>query len=487
MNTFNPLDDHYKKKFKDWSVQPRNDMWADIQKRMESENKEKPIPFWMSFNNKYTFTILGIALLISTILYFYYPKSVDSIVQFNEKSSISNSNGTKPITLNSKIIDKSYNSENQNITNYANENSDIKSFTSKTIFVKNDEYETRNYKQISRNIKTRNSQINNLKKNNIETLANNNASIIAQQILKNDNITEKNNEISSNNESRIAIDYTPISIVQNQHNLLNINDINLDVNKLPFTKKLKIKTDKRCYGDDSPDNKLNFELYMNGGFTMNKFASKIGDQTTYIQNREFSESSKMNFGYGGRLVYTYKRTLNIKAGFDYSQINTTFIHRSPGTRIITIIDTIQTDQGPKVISSTYSENGYNITKVADKYKFIDIPITVGYQKRFSNFLLQLNAGVSFNLAFSQQGKILNNLNSPVSIDRYDTKKADIYKSNAGMSLIASLQLQMPLSKKNYIFIEPNFKYVIKDLTKSSYSLSHKVSMLGSQIGIGFNL
>ena len=53
MNTFNPLDDHYKKKFKDWSVQPRNDMWADIQKRMESENKEKPVPFWMSINNNY--------------------------------------------------------------------------------------------------------------------------------------------------------------------------------------------------------------------------------------------------------------------------------------------------------------------------------------------------------------------------------------------------------------------------------------------------
>lgn len=484
MNTFNPLDDHYKKKFKDWSVQPRNDMWADIQKRMESENKEKPVPFWMNINNKFTFTILGIALLISTFLYFNNPKSDTSIVQSNQKSSISNSNETNSNASNTKLIDKPYDIENQNITNYKNENRDQNSLASKTIFVKNDEYDPRNYKQIARNIKTNNSKINNLQKNNFESFANIKSSFITHDYIKNDN---KSEEYNSNAENKIALDNKVNTLAQNQYKLLNINDISLEVNKLPFTKKLKIKTDKRCYGDDSPDNKLNFELYMNGGLTINKFGSKIGDQTTYIQNREFSESSKMNYGYGGRLVYTYKRALTVKAGFEYTQLNTTFLHRSPGTRIITIIDTIQTDAGPKVISSTYSENGYNITKVADKYKFIDIPITVGYQKRFSNFLIQLNAGVSFNLAFSQQGKILNNLNSPVSIDRYDTKKADIYKSNAGMSLIASLQLQMPLTKKNYIFIEPNVKYVIKDLTKSSYTLSHKVSMLGSQIGIGFNL
>lgn len=483
MNTFNPLDDHYKKKFKDWSVQPRNDMWADIQKRMESENKEKPVPFWMSFNNKYTFSIFGIAL-ISTLIYFNYQKFDPSIVQNNENSIMSNSNGANNVSKNEKKLENILIIENQNITNYKNENRDQNSLASKTIFVKNDEYDPRNYKQIARNIKTNNSKINNLQKNNIESFANIKSSFITHDYIKNDN---KSEEYNSNDENKIAFDNKVNTLAQNQYKLLNINDISLEVNKLPFTKKLKIKTDKRCYGDDSPDNKLNFELYMNGGLTINKFGSKIGDQTTYIQNREFSESSKMNYGYGGRLVYTYKRALTVKTGFDYTQLNTTFLHRSPGTRIITIIDTIQTDAGPKVISSTYSENGYNITKVADKYKFIDIPITVGYQKRFSNFLIQLNAGVSFNLAFSQQGKILNNLNSPVSIDRYDTKKADIYKSNAGMSLIASLQLQMPLTKKNYIFIEPNVKYVIKDLTKSSYTLSHKVSMLGSQIGIGFNL
>jgi len=504
MNTFNPLDDHYKKKFENWSVQPRADMWADIQKKMEEDNNEKPLPFW--YNNRFGLILLGF-IGIGLLSYAYInlnKNNQDKNLVIQTSNNLVPENPTVVSTVNTYSENENKNiiinnSSNKNALNIEKEENNSSKGENLTTFT---EANTHSNKLIIKRKSNSNLNIINtsLKQKVVETNVNNEQ--LKTQNYKNnqkdfallDNINSEetanqavsiDNQITEVNTNDVTSKL--ISSLNKSQSYLQSKDYQLDMNQLPLARKFKFKTDKRCYGDETPDHSLKGEIYFNGGFTNNKFDSKDGDQTTFIQNREFSETGKMNIGYGGRLIYTYKRAFNLKAGIDYYQINSKFIHKNPGTRIITIIDTIQTDAGPKVITTTSYENGYNVSQVSNKYKFIDIPITLGYQKRFSNFLIQVNAGVSLNLTFIQEGKILNNLNSPISIDRFDPKKADVYKANAGISLIASLQLQMPISKTNYVFIEPNFRYVLNDVTTSGYQLSQKMSMVGSQIGIGFKL
>ena len=488
MNSFNPLDHQFQSKLGNMSVQPRADMWTKIQDQL-TEEKEEKVAFWLT---RPLWMGVGLVAFGGLVALGYWMKqdhksefstpAQTKVVQQGTFASTEPALRTMPKEQVAASVSGNYAPElevNLGTTSSGKSEAPAKAFAQKTY--------------ASPVVNTR------------PTIA------AATAILAGTNET---NQLQQSESLRTATE-TPVQVVEpaviqslvespssltERANYINLlpalfataesqthKPFELVLPKKANIKKFRAGRDGLCYGDDSPDHHFATELYFNVGGTLKHLSSKIGQEEAYIQKRKDSETSLMNLGFGGRISYVFKRDFVFKAGIDYYQLNEKFVNKNSSTRIIILIDTIQTDMGPKVVTSTYQENGFTVNRYQNKYKMIDLPFSVGYQFRQKNYLLQVNGGASVNLTFIQEGKIVNNLGTPVSIDRFDPDNSNIFKTNLGVSLFGSVQLQVPLSKSNYFFVEPTVRYTLNDVTRPNYSLRQKLTMIGSQVGIGFKL
>ncbi len=490
MNSYNPLDDQFQKKLGNMSVQPRAEMWDKIQEKLVEEADEKVLfgfanPLWLGIGAVAFCGLVAVAIWNSS-----YSKGDTSIIASRNPTDGASLNTTAAGSqvASRQLVEPSHPAKTDNtqiLLDESRENSATKN--DQTIGASQHNYGNLNStsgKSIeiatSSKIESRLSDYSNDGSDSREA-----ADLLLQQPIEKSNWSEQEAKIE---EPKAFIteplpDEKYLSELTIDGNLPSV----LLLPRKANTKKFRLKNDGLCYGDDSPDHHFTTELYLNVGGTIKHLSSKIGDEQSYIQKRQDSETSLINLGFGGRMSYILKRDFVFKVGFDYYQLNEKFVNKNSSTRIIILIDTIQTDMGPKVVTSTYQENGFTVNRYQNKYKMIDLPVSMGYQFRQKNFLLQVNGGASMNLTFIQEGKIVNNLGTPISIDRFDPNNSDVFKTNLGVSLFGSVQLQVPLSKSNYFFVEPTIRYTLNDITRPSYGINQKLTMVGSQFGIGFKL
>jgi len=100
--------------------------------------------------------------------------------------------------------------------------------------------------------------------------------------------------------------------------------------------------------------------------------------------------------------------ISFKLGVNYSQINERFTWQDPESiREITIVDTDPISGDTLNTYVTY-EYGTEVEERINKYKSIDIPILIGYEKHFKKKLsFSMNAGIYLNLIAKQRGMFID--------------------------------------------------------------------------------
>ena len=68
------------------------------------------------------------------------------------------------------------------------------------------------------------------------------------------------------------------------------------------------------------------------------------------------------------------------------------------------------------------------------YKYVDIPLLVGYEMPMGRSSIMLHAGPVFNLTTTHEGQILDPMLHPRYITDGEPGAIDVYKTNLGMSL-----------------------------------------------------
>jgi len=153
----------------------------------------------------------------------------------------------------------------------------------------------------------------------------------------------------------------------------------------------------------------------------------------------------MQIGYtaGIRLVKPLSKNILLKTGFQYSQMNQKYSYRNENeiktTTVITTRSIIRSPGDTIIVTDTSSlqQIGYSVKTIHNRFRSIDIPLTLGYQFGNDDLSVGINAGVIFNVSSWYQGEILDTSLASVPMNKVSN---EIYKSKLGMGLYSSISV-----------------------------------------------
>lgn len=221
-----------------------------------------------------------------------------------------------------------------------------------------------------------------------------------------------------------------------------------------------------------------------------KSISNINATSQYLNSKDSSEQMQVGYSAGIRLVKPLNDHFLLKTGLQYSQINQRFVYRNENEIKVTTVITARTiirSPGDTVLvsdTSVLQTIGYSVKNVKNRYRSIDIPLTLGYEFGNDDIRIGINAGVIFNVSSWYQGEMLDTAYQPVSISKASNS---LFKTNIGMGLYSSISIQKRISENTHLFFEPYFRYNLKNMTNDLSPYSQRFQVGGLAIGLRFNL
>lgn len=221
-----------------------------------------------------------------------------------------------------------------------------------------------------------------------------------------------------------------------------------------------------------------------------KSIENISATPQYLQRKDSSESMRLGYSAGIRLIKPITDNFLVKAGVQYTQINEKFTYRTENeVRTTTVISVRTIIRGPGdtlriTDTSTVQQTGFKNNTIRNRYRSFDIPVTLGYQFGNDNLQFGVNAGVVFNISSWYQGVILDSSMSAVPITKGSTS---IYKNNIGLGLYGGFSVLKKLGEDTQLFFEPYFRYNLSGITSEQASFKQRFSLGGLSIGLRYNL
>ncbi len=210
----------------------------------------------------------------------------------------------------------------------------------------------------------------------------------------------------------------------------------------------------------------------------------------YLAKKDSSESMRLGYSAGVRLVKPITDNFLLRTGVQYTQINEKFTYRTEDeVKTITVISVRTIIRGPGdtlrvTDTSTVQQVGYKTNSIKNRYRSFDIPVTVGYQFGNDNLKFGINAGVIFNISSWYQGVILDSSLSAVPITKGSNQ---VYKNNIGLGLYGGISVLKKIGDNTQLFFEPYFRYNLSGITSGQASYQQKFSLGGLSIGLRYNL
>jgi len=132
--------------------------------------------------------------------------------------------------------------------------------------------------------------------------------------------------------------------------------------------------------------------------------------------------------------------------------------------------------GPVVstIRTVFSTANYNT------YKFIDIPVFVGYEYGFGEWKTDVSFGLFTNIRLSSKGRIPN---SPTSIVNLETNGREIYRDRVGFGFQFGIGVSKSLTDKFSMRVNPTVRNYSNNLLNESVGLSQKYLLFGGTLGL----
>ncbi len=244
-------------------------------------------------------------------------------------------------------------------------------------------------------------------------------------------------------------------------------------------------TDRKSRNTD-----LQLEIYTSPDFAFRSVKNNTASQQ-YLLRKDSSESMRVGFTAGIRLVKHITDNILVKAGVQYSQMNQKYVYRTENeVKTITVVSvrTIIRAPGDTVIvrdTSILQQIGYKNNTVINRFRSFDIPVTVGYQFGDEDLKIGINAGVILNVSSWYQGVLLDSSLATVPIAKGNANM--VYKSNIGLGLYGGISIVKKLGEDLHIFAEPYIRYNLSNMTTPQASYNQKFCLGGISVGLRFNL
>jgi hypothetical protein len=235
------------------------------------------------------------------------------------------------------------------------------------------------------------------------------------------------------------------------------------------------------------DDKTHFfiDLYYAPEIANRSLSTNKPELQSYVEERANSERPIISYSAGAKASVVFGNGLSVRAGLSYSS-NTERFDYVKETQ--TIKKEIYDNNG-QLVRTEFTELVI-MDKSYNKYKYLDIPITVGYEKDLKDFIFSLNGGIGINLSANQSGKIYkdeNNKMSFYSLENNGEANAPIFRNNAGLSLIGSVGLNYKYNQRLLLLLEPSARYYVRSLSDPSNPVSQNYLYLGLNIGLRYRI
>ena len=223
--------------------------------------------------------------------------------------------------------------------------------------------------------------------------------------------------------------------------------------------------------------KIRFDLYVDGiasyDYAFKSLTTKTGEDTNYRDRRSSTEAFYYAFTAGTRFSLVTSNGWALRTGLVYANVGELFKYVN--------VDAIEPTTGEVSL--------LEITKT-NRFQTFDVPVILGYEMDFKNFVLHVNTGAYINLLFEKKGFILSPDLNPVSLDSRYAEEFGSYspfRNHVGASLFGSIGINYKLSSHVQLIIEPHFKSNLRSITIDSYSLNQKYLTTGLITGLRFKL
>ncbi|MDP1972015.1 MAG: outer membrane beta-barrel protein, partial [Sediminibacterium sp.] len=209
-----------------------------------------------------------------------------------------------------------------------------------------------------------------------------------------------------------------------------------------------------------------------------------------LSRKDSSESLKLGFSAGFRIVKPLNDHFAIKTGLQYSQINEHFTYRTENetrtTTVVTVRAIIRAPGDTLLVrdTSTLTQIGYKTNTVKNRFRSLDIPVLASYQFGHDDLSIGLTAGVIVNLSSWYQGVILDSSLTAVPLSKETNM---VYKSNIGLGLYAGLTVSKRINYATQLFFEPYLRYNLSNMTNPEAAFNQRFSIGGLAMGLRFNL
>ena len=218
------------------------------------------------------------------------------------------------------------------------------------------------------------------------------------------------------------------------------------------------------------------EVYGGPDYVFRSFSDTAN--SVYMQQRKASTKYLLSYSAGVRYTRVFGSGMSFRTGLNYSQINEQFT--SEKGRVIQNVYIINSSGDT---TGTYAQTGTLYKTSINKYKSIDIPISVGYEMGNGRIHSNINVGAMINISSSQKGFVLDKNGTAVDITSGKSSSPYQYKTKAGVSFIGAASIYYKLSDKLHLMAEPYIKLSLTPATKAELSLKEKFHPAGIRVGM----
>ncbi len=411
-------------------------VWENI---VAKKDRKKPVGYFT--NNMLKMAAAAVFILMST----------GGVIYLLSHNNIAKNNPTGATEIHSK-------KNNNIITNKPNEN-----------IVEDDDYEH-----------SQSPSINNEAEQKDESFANNNIlqhskSSTSLFFITPDGYHENNliKITNSNNETVLNSKYFFNDLINKKYSF----NPTLTINQLPNTPFIPCpEAEKNTAG-----NKKYIEVYAGPDYVFRSLSDDTAN-SAYLQKRKASVKYLFAYSAGVRYTKVFGSGMSVRTGINYSQINEQF--KSENGRVTQNIYIINTNGDT---TGSYVQSGTQFKTSTNKYRSIDIPLTVGYEMGNGRLHTNINAGAMVNISSSQKGFMLDNNGNVVDISSNKSSSVYQYKTKAGVSFIAATSVYYKLNESLHVMAEPYLKLSLSPMTKPEISLKEKFHTAGLRVGVRMDL
>lgn len=203
----------------------------------------------------------------------------------------------------------------------------------------------------------------------------------------------------------------------------------------------------------------------------------------YAIERSNSEKPIMSYSIGVRGSFVAANGLTFRGGIAYAKNKERFDFVKERQKITKEIK----DKDGNVVS-TQVEEKVILDKIYNQYNYLDLPITIGFEKDLKDFILSLNGGIGLNLWSSQSGKIYKeDIKNVYDLKNGEEAGVSFFRKNAGFSLITSVGLNYKYNERILLLLEPSMRYYLHSLSNTENPISQKYVFIGLNIGLSYRI